>query len=163
MDVLKVNSWQNISGSTMQAPLKFEYYDIPYTTASVATTGYISSLSGYTTSNTTAMWGFNYSPVSSSSYIMWMLTTDIDRDTNGYQEHLCVFVDNVCYSSSFLYPRTSGNEPCLHHQSGTYTNSNTSTKSIYIRGARGNGGTMYLGKAMNNAQARTMLIWEYPQ
>jgi hypothetical protein len=163
MDILKVNTWQNASGALMSMPFKFTAVAIPSSSAS-ASLGYVSSLAGFTTSNTANLHSFNYTPYSATSNIMWMMTIDCDRNGSGNAEHVCMFVDNVCYSSSYLYPRNSGNEPYQHIQSGTYTNSSTANKTFAIRGASGAGWTQSIGASPNdNALANCVLIWEYPR
>ena len=163
MDTLKVNTWQNASGTLMSMPFKFTSVSIP-SSSGAASLGYVSSLAGYTTSNTANLHSFIYTPYSATSNIMWMLTMDADRTGAGSQEHFCVFVDNVCYSNSYLYPRNQGNEPFQYIQSGTFTNSSTANKTFAIRGGSGGGWTQYIGSSpVDNAFANTMLIWEYPR
>ena len=97
---------------------------------------------------------------------MWMATLGVDRTTNTTQEHICIFIGSTCYSSSYLYPRNQGNEPYTHIQSGSYTNSSTSTIQLNIRQARAAGGTTYIGKSSStadNQMANYVLIFEYPR
>jgi hypothetical protein len=48
--------------------------------------------------------------------------------------------------------------------SGTYTNSNTNTRTFNIRGANGAGWTQYLGTGSSGQiQSNNILIFEYPR
>lgn len=164
MDSLIVNNWKSSSGTLYAAPLQFQYVNIPYSTGS-ATLGYTSTLAGYTTSNTALLYSFTFTPVSTSSYIMWMMAIDCDRSNNTAQEHICMFINGTPYSSSYLYPRNSGNEPYQHIQSGTYTNSSTAAKTFAIQGASGLAWTQYIGKSSGtgNQMSNCILIFEYPR
>jgi hypothetical protein len=164
LEALTVNTWTNTLGVMQVVPLNFQYVTIPYSSGS-ATLGYISNLSGYTTSNTALMYSFTYQPVSASSNIFYSMLIDVDRSSNPGQEHLIMFVDNVPYSSSYRYPRNSGNEPQQFNQSGTVINSSLNARTFAIGCANGSGWTQYIGKSISggNAQANTILIWEFPR
>jgi hypothetical protein len=163
---LKFNTWQNTSGVLQQAPIQFQYSVIPASSASATATGYVgNTLAGYTTSNTASIYSINFTPKSTSSTIMWMATIGVDRSAANSQEHICIFIGSTCYSSSYLYPRNQGDEPYTHIQSGSYTNSSTSTIQLNIRQARGGGGTTYIGKTNGggNQMPNYVLIFEYPR
>ena len=163
MDNLTFTNWKSSAGTLYQAPIQFQYVTIPSCSGS-ASLGYVSALSSYTTSNTASFYSFTFTPYSSSSYIMFMATFDGDRNNNGAQEHYAMFIDGTPYASTYLYPRTSGTESCNYIMSGTYTNSDTNTRTFNIRGANGAGWTQYLGTGSSGQiQSNNILIFEYPR
>jgi len=164
MDNLVVNTWQSANGTTYSAPLQMQIVNIPYSAAAGVSLGAsVTSLSGYTTSNTSLLYSFTFTPVSASSYIMFWTTMDCDRNNNVNTEHLCVFVDNVCYASGYLYPRVSGAEPHQYNMSGTVTNSATTSRTFSIRCANGGTWTQSIGSWNGNGAliGNTIAIMEY--
>jgi hypothetical protein len=159
---VKFNAWQNTSGTPMGTIINARLVTIPYSTATPSGVGY-TALSNLTTSNTASFYSFTYTPVSSSSYIVWNAFLDVDRAWNSNQEVLAIFVNGSPASSSFRYPRVQGHEPNQHAQSGTYTNSSTSNVTFDVRYMNGAGGTGYLGQANgggDQTMANNIVIYE---
>lgn len=163
MSAFKANRLLTRDGTVMGTPINIVTYTIPPSSASVVANGYIANLSGFTTSNTTNLYSFYYTPVSKSSHIVYVAALDVDGNSSAaYNEHLLVFINNVPYSTSYYYRRNSGNEPMSKSQSGVYNNTSGATLSFSIRGTNNNGGAMYLGTAYTGTQSmsNTITIFE---
>jgi hypothetical protein len=138
-------------------------FTIPYSTASVSSTGY-TTLSSITTSNTTSLYTASYTPVSSSSYLVFNCFLGMDRGGGVNQPETCVlFVNGTALASSFRYPRVQGHEPSQYVFTGTYTNSSTSSVSIDIRAKNGSGGPISMGQAYGGGDqtlANNIIVYE---
>jgi hypothetical protein len=162
MTILKATNWLDKSGNVINAPIRFSSVVVPYSTGSASSASYIGPESSYTTSNTTSLYSWTYTPVSSSSYITFIGLLYLDRSSSGSQERLCMFMNNTCMAVSYLYPRAQGHEGYNYQLLGTYTNSSTSAVTFDIRFTAN--WTVTLGGqygANDTEVARTVQIFEY--
>jgi hypothetical protein len=134
MSTLKANAWAGTNGQLLRTPVKLTTVIIPYSTATNNQYTYQPTLGGWTTSNTTSIYSFNYTPSLTSSYINYMAFIELDRNNSGNQENCVIFINNNPYSVAYNYPRNQGHEVYEQKcQSGQYINTTGSTITFDIR------------------------------
>jgi hypothetical protein len=149
MSYVKANKLINLNGTVRGIPVQVTNVAIPYSAAGLTTTSPsgIFSLSGWTTSNTTLIYSFTYTPVKPYSYIYYTAFLNVDGTAVNSYETLHTFINNNCTSLAYHYRRNTGHEPMTKCQSGQYLNTNGSTLTFSIRGASTASQTNAVGQA----------------
>jgi hypothetical protein len=162
MSILKTQKLSMADGTIRGTPVNIQTFSVPYCTAS-KTQGYISDISGFTTSNTAFLYSFQYKPVSKDSYIVWTAPLEQDANSNPGPEHLVIFVNDVPYSNGYFYRRNSGHEPMNFNQSGVFVNNTGSALTFSIRTCSGSGWISSIGMAydgLDQTISNTITIFE---
>lgn len=170
MSIIRANKWlrpsqQEPDGVVSGVPIKITEVKLPQSAASGFSGGY-QLLSQATTANTNQITSFTYTPVLSSSYILYIAFIECDRSSNTNSESLYVFINNTPYSESYTYPRVSGHEPWMPRtQQGVYTNTNGGVLTFSIRARNGGGWSQYIGNCGGTTGGQIMQdkiqIFEY--
>jgi hypothetical protein len=148
MSWFKANKLVNVNGTVRGVPVNMVSFPIPYSAASVTSSGYISDITGFSFANTAQLYTFTYYPVKSYSYIVYNALLDVDSGSGtSYNEHLITFINGTPYSTAYFYRRNAGHEPMSKSQSGVYLNTNGQGVVFSIRGNNNAGSVMTLGQA----------------
>ena len=133
MSTLKVNKLLKVSGES-KFVLQVHRETLPELNAS--------SVNDYTpsdaisTSNTTSLHSFNFTPVSQTSKIIGHYMCQEDgQGTNGWTTHAC-FVGGNCLAASTRYLRYQGTEPYSQVYSFSYDHNATSAITFDLRYGR---------------------------
>tara|TARA_Y100000114_G_scaffold150023_1_gene164968 strand:+ start:1351 stop:1863 length:513 start_codon:yes stop_codon:yes gene_type:complete len=133
MSTLKVNKLIKVSGQS-KFVLQVHREVLPELNAS--------SVNDYTptdaisTSNTTSLHSFNFTPVSQTSKIIGHYMSQEDgQGTNGWTTHAC-FVGGNCLAASTRYLREQGTEPYSQVYSFSYDHNATSAITFDLRYGR---------------------------